>query len=97
MQCPCVAWEVRERRSQQATTGRTRPALTSHRRKSGDGPRLSRFAGERRKLQPAAAGSATRKIAPAPAFSPSAMRPPCVSTIERQIERPMPMPASFVV
>jgi hypothetical protein len=46
MQCPCIAWEVRERRSQLAKTERTRTALTSHRRKSGDGPLLSRCAGE---------------------------------------------------
>lgn len=49
MQCPCIAWEVRERRRQPANTERTRTALTSHRRKGGDGPLLSRFAGEKRK------------------------------------------------
>ncbi len=49
MQCPCVAWEVREQGSQLAKTERTRTALTSHRRKGGDGPLLSRWAGERRK------------------------------------------------
>jgi hypothetical protein len=49
MQCPCIAWEVRERRSQRANTERTQAALASHRRKGGDGPLLSRCAGEKSK------------------------------------------------
>ena len=97
MRCACIAWEVRERRSRLATNERTCTALTSHRRKSGDGPLLSRFAGERRKRQPVAAGSETRNSAPGPSLAASAIVPPCASTIVRQIERPMPMPLAFVV
>src|SRR5262249_13256492 len=42
-------------------------------------------------------GRAMRKVAPGPSLDVAHIRPPCASTIERQIERPMPMPPSRVV
>lgn len=53
MQCPCIAWEVRERRRQPANTERSRTTLTSQAIASRlPGPLLSRFAGEKRKGAP---------------------------------------------
>jgi hypothetical protein len=42
-------------------------------------------------------GSANWKVAPYPAFGVAHSRPPCASTMERQIDNPIPMPADFVV
>jgi hypothetical protein len=44
----------------------------------------------------AGSGSVNEKRAPPPWFE-AEMRPPCASTIERQIDRPRPMPPDLVV
>jgi hypothetical protein len=43
------------------------------------------------------AGSAKWKVAPYPAFGVAHSRPPCASTMERQIDSPIPIPSGFVV
>jgi hypothetical protein len=42
-------------------------------------------------------GSAKWNVAPYPSFGVAHSRPPWASTIERQIDNPIPMPAGFVV
>jgi hypothetical protein len=42
-------------------------------------------------------GTVTWKTAPRGMFAVTANFPPCASTIERQIDRPMPRPSGFVV
>jgi hypothetical protein len=44
-----------------------------------------------------ATGKVNRKTAPLGSFAPAHNRPPCASTIERQIERPNPNPPGLVV
>lgn len=44
-----------------------------------------------------AVGSSMQKIAPWGLFGVAQIRPPCASTIERQIDNPMPKPLAFVV
>ena len=42
-------------------------------------------------------GRLNLKTAPRGSFAPAHIRPPCASTIERQIDSPMPMPLDLVV
>src|SRR6266404_1546187 len=42
-------------------------------------------------------GSVNRNVAPGPEFGVAQIRPPCDSTIERLIAKPMPVPCGFVV
>jgi hypothetical protein len=42
-------------------------------------------------------GSVMQKTAPRGSFGVAQSRPPCASTIERQIERPIPKPVGLVV
>src|SRR5207342_264573 len=42
-------------------------------------------------------GTVNWKVAPAPSLQDAHSRPPCPSTIERQIDRPMPIPSALVV
>src|SRR3954467_8801177 len=44
-----------------------------------------------------AACKVKRKIVPPPGFGSAQTRPPCASTIEREIDNPMPMPSLRVV
>ena len=44
-----------------------------------------------------ASGRVKLNVVPASSFAVTQIRPPCASTIEREIERPMPIPDSFVV
>ena len=42
-------------------------------------------------------GTVNWKVTPAPSLQEAHSRPPCPSTIERQIERPIPIPSALVV
>ena len=43
------------------------------------------------------AGAVNRKVAPRGRLALAHIRPPCASTIERQIDSPIPIPSGFVV
>src|SRR6516165_4832301 len=42
-------------------------------------------------------GTSRKKVEPAPSFDSTQMRPPCIATIRRAIDRPSPVPPFFLV